>query len=152
MKKNDNKEVDVNKIEKNNIKYMLNVKLIVCTAIKTLLCVFVVVGFAFVSMSVVMPKSMSKFCNAVGLTETSYLINKRVYERSSSNEDLYNVIQLAINKDEYVDVEHYIKIMVSGDHFSDFASRIDEKTKQIMGEKYSVCLNSYEDYCAQLLR
>ena len=146
MKKNKTNVDDVKEVEKVNNKQTINVKLIVCTMLKTLLCVFVVIGFAFVSMSVVMPKTMSKFCDAVGLTETSYLINKRVYERSSSNENLYNVIQLAINKDEYEDVEHYIKIMVNGDHFADFASSIDEKTKQIMGEKYSVCLNSYEDY------
>lgn len=146
MKKNNNEVVEKQNTENEETKLEINAKLVVKTVLKTLLCVVSILGFVFVTMSVVSPKTMSKFCNAVGLTETSYLINKRVYERNSTNENLYNVIQLAIEKDEYEDIEHYIKLMINGDHFADFSVKIDEKTKAIMGEEYSVCLNSYEDY------
>jgi hypothetical protein len=137
-----------NKIDrKNNNEYnKLGFKGILRTAFVTILAMIGGIGFVLVSMSAVCPQVVSKAFDFCGFDDANYLVYKRIYAREKTNENLYNVIQLSINRKEYADMEEYIKIMLDGDNFAKFAKAIDKETKKVLGESFSIYADSYESY------
>lgn len=136
-----------NQNEKNNKnKSKFDVGSIFKTALMTVFCMVVCAGFLVVSLSSVAPDLMIKTFEYVGAKDAVYTIYKRKYNRDHSNENLYNVIQISINRLEYEDMANYIELMMNGDKFNKFAKKIDEETKKALGEVYSVYANSYETY------
>lgn len=134
--------------DKQEKKAEINVKLIVKTALITLMLVVFAFGYFVVTISAVAPKTMANTFASLGFNKTSYLVYKRVYAREKTNENLYNVIQLSINRKNYKDMEHYIDLMLSGDNFNKFSAKIDEETKKVIGEEYNSYINSYANYLA----
>ncbi len=125
-------------------------KVKVGTVIKTMLftifCFLCSFCFVVICLTPIAPNVVLRAFDYVGAKNATYLVYKRVYERHKTNENLYNVIQLAIERKEYEDMEQYIEIMVQGDKFSNFANKVDEKNKLALGEMYSIYANSYESY------
>lgn len=126
----------------------VNVKLIVKTALITLMLVVFAFGYFVVTVSAVAPKTMANTFASLGFNKTSYLVYKRVYAREKTNENLYNVIQLSISRKNYKDMEYYIDLMLSGDNFNKFSAKVDEETKKVIGEEYNSYINSYANYLA----
>lgn len=126
----------------------VNVKLIVKTALITLMLVVFAFGYFVVTISAVAPKTMANTFASLGFNKTSYLVYKRVYAREKTNENLYNVIQLSISRKNYKDMEYYIDLMLSGDNFNKFSAKVDEETKKVIGEEYNSYINSYANYLA----
>ena len=141
MKKN-NKVNDKQEATTNKIK----VKHIIKTIFVTILAMLGSIGFLVVSMTSVCPNIISKVFDFCGCDDANYLVHKRVYARERTNENLYNVIQLSINRKEYRDMESYIKIMLDGDNFTKFAKAVDGATMKALGEEYSIYADSYESY------
>lgn len=121
-------------------------KTIISTVFKTLGILLFVFGFFVVSLSVFFPKTMIKSFDAVGLNKAGYLVQKRLYERNKSNENLYNLIQYAIEMENYEDQVKYIEILISSDDYSKFCEMVDVSTRKTLGEKYSVYADSYDTY------
>lgn len=121
-------------------------KIIFKTIFYTLFCLATTLSFLAVSLSSVAPDLMVKAFEYVGAEDVVYTIYKRKYNRNNSNENLYNVIQMAIDRKDYQDMSEYIEIMMNGDTFAKFAKKIDEETKKALGEVYSIYANSYEAY------
>ena len=134
------------KQEINNNGTKIGAKSIIKTAFVTLLAIIGSLGFVIVGMTSVCPNLVAKVFEYCGLDDAHYLVYKRVYARDKSNENLYNVIQLSINRKEYADMEKYIKLMIDGDNFIKFTKTIDEATKKALGEEYSIYADSYESY------
>lgn len=132
--------------EKTKSASKISFKLILKTAFITILSIVGSIAFAVVCMSAVSPKIVAEAFEYCGFDDAYYLVYKRVYAREKTNENLYNVIQLSINRKEYEDMENYIKIMIEGDNFGKFAKKIDEKTQEKLGDEYSIYVDSYESY------
>lgn len=121
-------------------------KIIFKTMLKTLALSLFALGFIVISISVVAPSIVAPTYDALGLDNATYLIYKRMYFREPTKENLYNVIQLAIEEEEYEDQALFIKLMLEDEEFGEFAEVVDEKTKEVLGKKYSVYADSYESY------
>ena len=124
----------------------VSAKMIVKTIFMTIFTIACTIGFSVMAMTSVCPKVTIEVFDYCGFDDANYLVYKRVYARDATNENLYNVIQLAINRKEYEDMEKYIKLMLEGDNFSKFAKHIDGETKKALGEEYSVYVDNYEGY------
>ena len=125
---------------------VISFKSVFKTAFITILAILGAVGFVIVGMTSVCPSVIANVFESCGLDDAHYLVYKRVYAREKSNENLYNVIQLSINRKNYIDMEEYIKTMIDGDNFAKFAKTIDKETKETLGDAYSVYADSYESY------
>ena len=141
MKKNTQK----NKNEQ-NIKNLKLGKVVFTTVLKTIGIIMFVFGFVVMSMSVVAPRTMLKTFDLMGLDGAGYLVQKRMYERDNTNQNLYNLIQRAIENEKYEDQVKYIDIMIHLDDYSSFCEEVDNATKQILGAKYSIYADSYDTY------
>ena len=129
-----------------DVKSKISVKLILKTIGLTLAFALFAFGYFVVTISAVAPKAAANAFATCGFDKTSYLIYKRVYAREKTNQNLYNVIQLSINRKNYKDMEYYINIMLSGDDFIKFSEKVDEATKNAVGEDFNTYINSYENY------
>ncbi len=132
--------------QNNNQVHKLGFKGIFKTAFVTILAMVGSMGFVLVSTSAVCPNIVSKAFEFCGFDDANYLVYKRIYAREKTNANLYNVIQLSINRKEYADMEEYIKLMLEGDNFAKFAKNIDKETKKVLGESFSIYADSYESY------
>ncbi len=129
----------------------ISARLIIKTAFITILSIVGSIAFIIVGMSAVCPRVVAKGFEYCGFDDAHYLVYKRIYARERTNENLYNIIQLSINRKDYEDMEKYIKLMIEGDNFGKFSKKIDEKTKERLGEEYSIYADSYESYlCGEL--
>lgn len=113
---------------------------------KTLMAVMFILGFLVITISVVAPSVMAPTYEALGLDNATYLIYKRMYERENTQENLYNVIQLSIENEKYDDQVVFIKTMLEDEDFAEFSEKVDLKTKQVLGKRYSIYADSYESY------
>lgn len=141
-----NKEANKQSRKNNKATSQIGVKGILKTAFITVLVMLGTIGFVIVSMSSVCPNVIAGVFEHCGFDDAYYLVYKREYARDNSNENLYNVIQLSIERKNYVDMEEYIKLMLEGDNFAKFAKSVDDATKEALGEKYSIYADSYESY------
>lgn len=141
MKKN----IQRNKNEQ-NVKDLKLGKVVFTTVLKTIGIIMFVFGFIVMSMSVVTPRTMLKTFDSMGLDGAGYLVQKRMYERDNTNQNLYNLIQRAIENEKYEDQVKYIDIMIHLDDYSSFCEEVDNATKQILGAKYSIYADSYDTY------
>jgi len=121
-------------------------KVIALTVLKTLGLIILALGFSIVSLSVVAPRFMLKTFDSVGLSGASYLVQKRMYERDSTNENLYNLIQRSIETEHYKDQAKYINVMIKSDDYAAFSEEIDTATKKALGQRYSIYADSYDTY------
>lgn len=101
----------------------------------------------FVAISVVVfPKTAVKCFDYLGAEDASYVVYQRRYERTKTNESLYNVLQVATTRKDYLRVEKYSKAMLEGMNFPEFADEVDKQTKAALGDKYNCYADSYESY------
>lgn len=107
--------------------------------------------FFVVCTGVVAPRSLAGGLKACGCDRAYYLVYKRIYNRDKTNENLYNCIQIAVERKDYDDMEHYIKVMLNGDKFDKFAKKIDAQTSLALGDKYCIYIDSYESYLKEQL-
>lgn len=121
-------------------------KIIAFTTLKTLGVICLVFGFLISSLSVVAPKYMLKIFDTVGFDDAGYLVQKRMYERDCSNENLYNLIQRSIDSKKYKDQAKFIKIMIESDDYTNFCEDVDAATKLALGLRYSIYADSYDVY------
>lgn len=121
-------------------------KTIILTALKTLMLGVFVLAFVLVSMSAIAPKLAIKVYGALGANDAVYMVYERDYARKRTNESLYNVLQQSISRKDYLKVEKYAKLMISGDDFKKFANKVDEASKKTLAEKYNIYSDSYEVY------
>ena len=121
-------------------------KIIIKTSLKTLWSILFCLGFLILSATVVAPKFVLKAYDSVGLDKAGYLVQKRLYIRDNSNENLYNLIQRSIETEEYADQAKFISIMLELDDYSQFSEKVDLATKEILGAKYSIYADSYDSY------
>ncbi len=119
---------------------------IIKTAVFTVVAILCSVAFGVMCLTVIAPQKTADTLKEYGFKDVHYTIYKRVYNRHSTNENLYNVIQHSISRKNYADMEFYIKEMLNGDSFAKFAKKIDEQTKLKLGDKYSIYTDSYEQY------
>lgn len=139
MKKNTLKSND----KKQDVKLT---KTILSTIGGTIMVLLFVVGFLFITTSVIAPNAVTPLLTSIGSNNANYLLYKRMYEREKTNQNLYNVIQLAIENEKYDDQAIFIAEMINGDDFEDFSKKVDEQTKEALGKRYSVYADSYESY------
>ena len=116
------------------------------TSFKTVWIILFCLGFLVMSATVIAPRFVLKAYDLVGLDKAGYLVQKRLYIRDNSNENLYNLIQRAIETNQYEDQAKYISIMLEKDDYSQFQETVDIATKEILGEKYSIYADSYDGY------
>lgn len=121
-------------------------KLIFQTILKTVWVVLFCVGFLIMSLSVVAPRFVLNAYDIVGFNKAGYLVQKRLYLRDNSNENLYNLIQRAIEMNEYEDQAEYITIMLESEDYDKFRDSVDEATKKTLGERYSIYADNYDAY------
>ena len=121
-------------------------KVVFKTILKTIWIVCFCVGFLIMSLSVVAPKTVLKAYDTIGLNRAGYLVQKRLYLRDNSNENLYNLIQRAIEMDEFEDQAEFISIMIEGDDYDKFSASVDNATKKALGDRYSIYADSYDAY------
>lgn len=120
--------------------------LIIKTILKTLWLMAFILGFVVVGMSVLTPRIVLKSFDSLGLNRAGYLIQKRMYERDDSKENLFNLIQRAIEDEHYKDQVEYIQIMMQDDDYSDFCEAVDKETRVVLGQRYSIYADSYDTY------
>lgn len=119
---------------------------VIKTVLKTLWLTAFILGFVIVGMSVLTPRIMLKSFDAMGLNRAGYLVQKRLYERDDSNENLFNLIQRAIEDERYKDQVKYIQIIMANDDYSEFCDAVDKETRQVLGQRYSIYADSYDTY------
>ena len=128
--------------EENKILY----KTIVSTAVKTIGFIFVVISFFILIVSALAPNFAISVFDFVGARKTSYMVYQRIYDREPTNANLYNVLQIAINNDDYQNIEYYAKLMINGDYYDEFCKDIDKATREALDEKYSIYADNYDSY------
>lgn len=121
-------------------------KTILLTILKTLGVIFVFASFFVISFSVVAPKTTLKVFDSIGLDRAGYLVQKRLYKRDPSLENLYNQIQRSIEMKNYEDQAEYIEIMLNEDDYLKFCDKVDKATQEVLGKKYSIYADSYDTY------
>ena len=132
---------------KDNSREEINLKKTILSTIgKTLLIIWFACGFLFVTTAVLAPQIITPALTSLGCNSANYLLYKRMYVRDDSNQNLYNVIQLAIENEYYEEQTQLISEMINRDDFAEFAQKIDEKTKAMLGKRFSVYADSYESY------
>lgn len=99
--------------------------------------------FSFVSFS---PKKASSMFDDFGINNASYAIYKRTYDKNKTNSSLYNVLQKAIEVDDYESIIKYGNIMLNIEDSESFFKSIDVQTREILGDKKSIYASSYESY------
>ena len=114
--------------------------------VKTLLYLFFAMGFVILSLCVIAPRLLTPVLTTLGCDNANYLLYKRIYKREQTNQNLYNIIQLAIENEKYEDQVEFINVMLNGDDFDSFCESVDKKTKEALGYRYSVYVDSYESY------
>lgn len=130
---------------KNNTQNNLT-KVIVTTILKTLGVILVGVSFFIVSFSVVAPKTTLRILDNIGFDRAGYLVQKRLYARDPSLENLYNQIQRSIEMENYEDQAKYIEIMINEADYTQFCDNVDKATRRLLGERYSIYADSYDTY------
>lgn len=120
--------------------------LILKTILKTVWVVLFSVGFIFMSMNIVAPKLVLDIYDYVGLEKPAYIVQKRLYLRDGTNENLYNLIQRSIEMENYTDQAEYIVVMLDSDDYVKFQESIDTATRESLGARYSIYADSYDAY------
>lgn len=121
-------------------------KIIAKTALKTFVWMVFILGFVVISASVVAPKFALRAFDAAGMDDAAYVVQKRYYNRDSSLENLYELIQRAIEQEKYSDLSTLIYKMIEDDDYTKFCQKVDKATKQVLGERYSIYADSYDNY------
>lgn len=109
-------------------------KLVLKTALFTLIGVFVFLALFIGGMSLFAPKTMRNFTTSLGMDNLAYKFAVRQYEKSEDLQDLNDVIFRAGEEDKYADIVKYSAIMTTADGFDDFY-------KDDLADKYYVIIN-----------
>ena len=129
-----------------NIKHII-IKTIAGTFGLAVVCLIILM-YAVITFS---PRSTIDFFDGIGERNVSYAIYQKIYEKSENNEDLYNVLNRAINNEQYKDVEKYCLSMLDAD--DEFFVAVDNATLIAVGKKNAVYMSSYKSYVkANLIR
>lgn len=121
-------------------------KIIIETSLKTLYFVIIGIFFSIASLTVLAPKAMINFCDALNLQKSKEYMYERVYDRTQQIEDLYNVIEVNISGKHYDHVTKYIKIMQKRLDYDEFCSKIDETNAQTVNKMFYVYVCDYDAY------
>ena len=121
-------------------------KVVATTIVQTVSILVAVLGYVVIALSVIAPKVITPIFKTLKMDRANYLVYKRMYERDPNKENLYNVIQLSIENENYKDQVVYISNLLEDEEFSDFCKSVDGATREALGERFSIYADSYEGY------
>ena len=119
-------------------------KMIIKTIAGTLGLAVVLLVFALFAAVTFSPRSVIDFFNGIGEEHGAYAVYQKIYNKSKSSEDLYNVLNHAILIQKNSDIEKYSTLMLKSS--DDFFAKTDEATIKMFGKKDSVYMSSYKSY------
>lgn len=100
-------------------------KIIVKTALKTILLVVGFVCLVFASLFTFMPEELSGVYGNLGMKNAQIAAMQRVYEKSDENGDLYNLVQLCLSNKNYDQAKKYILKLRARKNYSQFVEAVD---------------------------
>lgn len=101
-------------------------KVIVQTALKTILFV---VGFVCLFLSyifVLSPETLSSFYSNMKMGRAEIASYEQVYKKTQSNSDLYNLIQKCLEKENYQKSKTYIYELLEKESYDEFADKVNK--------------------------
>ena len=121
-------------------------KIIVKTALKTILLVVGFVCLVFASLFTFVPEKLSGVYGNLGMKNAQIAAMQRVYEKSDENGDLYNLVQLCLSNKNYDQAKKYILELRARKNYGQFVEAVDntsieQATKDEVA--YVVSLDAY---------
>lgn len=113
------------KIYNKSMKQENYTKIIVKTALKTILLVVGFVCLVFASLFTFMPEKLSGVYGNLGMKNAQIAAMQRVYEKSDENGDLYNLVQLCLSNKNYDQAKKYILKLRARKNYSQFVEAVD---------------------------
>ncbi|MCR5553551.1 MAG: hypothetical protein K6F08_02285 [bacterium] len=121
---------------------------VIKTICKTLLAIFVVVGFVFVSVCAINPKAAS---NYVSKNAQAVLLEK-TYRKSGQVVDLYNAIEMNLSTEKYYTASKLIEEMKERDDYSEFCAKVNQSAiAQTTQKSRLVLVADYDSYLTSQL-
>lgn len=113
------------KIYNKSMKQENYTKIIVKTALKTILLVVGFVCLVFASLFTFVPEKLSGVYGNLGMKNAQIAAMQRVYEKSDENGDLYNLVQLCLSNKNYDQAKKYILKLRARKNYSQFVEAVD---------------------------
>lgn len=113
------------KIYNKSMKQENYTKIIVKTALKTILLVVGFVCLVFASLFTFVPEKLSGVYGNLGMKNAQIAAMQRVYEKSDENGDLYNLVQLCLSNKIYDQAKKYILKLRARKNYSQFVEAVD---------------------------
>lgn len=113
------------KIYNKSMKQENYTKIIVKTALKTILLVVGFVCLVFASLFTFVPEKLSGVYGNLGMKNAQIAAMQRVYEKSDENGDLYNLVQLCLSNKNYDQAKKYILKLRARKNYSQFVEEVD---------------------------
>lgn len=121
---------------------------VIKTICKTLLAIFVVVGFVFVSICSINPKAAS---NYVSKNAQAVLLEKTYY-KTGQVVDLYNAIEMNLSTEKYYTASKLIEEMKKRDDYNAFCVKVNQSAISQTTEKSRLVLVAdYDSYLTSQL-
>ena len=117
---------------------------VIKTICKTLLAIFVIVGFAFVSVCAFNPKVASEYASK----NAQAVLYEKTYRKSGQIVDLYNAIEINLSTEKYFVASKLIEEMKARDDYSEFCNKVNQSAISQTTEKSMLVLVA--DYDAYL--
>lgn len=114
---------------------------------KTLVCLIFIFFFVISSLFVLAPKFDAKIFSFFGLKKAEEACYERVYDKSNSCADLYNLIVFESELENYEKELYYINLLNCREDYDEFCNKLDNSALQTINDKslvaYTCNTNAY---------
>lgn len=124
-------------------------KTIVFTCLKTLLCLFVCILYAWTIIFCLSPEAALKINQTFGFKGVETACYERIYLKSEKTSELYNLIEVCIKNNDYNKTVKYIDQMRKGEDYAEFCSQVNTAAVANTSVKYVAFVGDYESYLTQ---
>ena len=121
-------------------------KIILETTLLTIYYIVVFFFFALVSISLLAPQWLIGAYDAMGLDRAKAYMYERVYNKTEKNEDLYNVIEVYIQTENYNKIIKYINVMQNKSNYESFCELVDNRNTANVSKEFYVYVCDYDAY------
>ena len=118
-------------------------KTVISTFLTTLLVVISVITYFLAVCIAIYPQTAVKVYEVIGAKDAIVVCYEKMYHKSNSLSDLYNLVQRTIEADDYDKTNKYIVDLQGKSEYQEFCKKVNDSTMQVSEKKYFAYVVSF---------
>ena len=121
-------------------------KTVISTFLTTLLVVISVITYFLAVCIAIYPQTAVKVYEVIGAKDAIVVCYEKMYHKSNSLSDLYNLVQRTIEADDYDKTNKYIVDLQGKSEYQEFCKKVNDSTMQVSEKKYFAYIGDLDSY------